>query len=1534
MSGFEEPVSRQYFKYNYIEGLKKLIPSLYEDIEYLNHGEEDDLLYTVLSKLLYSGVNSDSIFNVSGFEASGYHPYFVPGNKKSTTTTSEFNKNILRAFDKSFGDFENKDSFEAFITDTVLPNIRINSPTSTFFTGASSRVVASVSGEPEAHQFLIDSLGILYFLNFSAASNFHADATWNPTEGVIKLIMDKLYLGKDITDSDTIQLFMESIWRNREDVAPFPPYLPHPYTLTDTELGEMSVEPEDLIQTLKVYIDILCNKNDAEFPHLLGYMEAYLNTQDLGGNLTIRREPGGPLFKFIRAMSYNFYDLKNLSNDLSNLLSIDKCPREFLDFLSHYIGWKLFTDDIESWRGQLRKAIYIYKAKGTRKALDTVLGLIFPDTVFDASNKKTGFVELWESYLPNLIYYALKTSSFVGSNYDEAFQFWSDAADPNGIGNPHDLTLNFCVFGEDKHDTMIRFMVDAILELLHKNTGCIVINNKPYTESEFWTSQTSPSYFHRNAAVVVPPWENTRFYDNAQITKPTIDLLETTLSANRENFGFEVDITTVNAIAAICREAIELQEGSFNFGLGRNSTFNMLSNEKRQAPTTDYTLSSISNNIDNISLLDTWNSKSSHVMASIDVSSIDFELPAVYTGGVLGKSAVMAIQEAFKSFAPFHVLLDLYLPSNIEDTETIEESSFCVQVASEVKDLGDDGYNLRGFTYSDYFGFSAPYARHGGSMPISTGFPSLNATPKQNTGQFIPKGFNFSSGEFFSTTGDAKASQIWDARYDIKMGRDSTCESSYVHNGVPVSSTFPVRGISDTENDCRSFTVFRDNIGESFEAMFSTDEGGSFWGGGGAQTRMPTFDPMSSRVGSFSAPVEDLWGYSVDFPVSANVVSGTSGTDVDLLSSHAKGSILDTQYFAHDPQFNLSCITRQDQYVIGSQGISNELVKGPGGRSVRLKPGKLRFGEHNTFSSRELGRLDYSNTNIIEGCARVVSTHSPDYIWYNNASGGMYSSQYPPNAVSFFARSPRTAAGPPMRLAFDLNRSENFLRNTNLIPAKDTSREFSYLHTRDTASWAAVDRYKLKAWNNNVGTASIAVSSVSDLDVSSVPVYAVTLQGKGAAEMMSRKCTGLITNQQAENENPKTPHVPGRTYRLSCKIKSSDGCELRAMVANTTRKEYYNFNSDSWVEYTDVSGLSGALFSSDTDWVEVYDDYTIDSTFSAADKYLIGFLPENTDAPGTYRYVQVAKPKLELLKAPKIHLDRDYELTLVGKSTNTADVSECVSVRIVTKSNPDAGGGNPSRRHQFNFSTHKWEAIEDIVYLGSAEVSGVSGTAVSATPDFFPDVTGFFDSSVSSISAYDSVSGVSGSLYVSSMGASATSGTDASGVSGSLYVSSMGASAVSPSVLGASGVSGSISGTAQTRVEPVSSIVKSPYWTKVCFSSSEFEKKLVTFNTRITAQVGEDAPYSNPPLDSNSSYCIEIGKSTSVNKNSFVTISEVSLRDLTLNALSSNYNKDTLTKVLTLFNANQTTKLSEFSAIEPVSVSGSTDTYTFTEPES
>jgi hypothetical protein len=116
----------------------------------------------------------------------------------------------------------------------------------------------------------------------------------------------------------------------------------------------------------------------------------------------------GPFRKFLNAMGFSMADRTDEIEQIELLYDIENCPADNLQRIADLIGWRLYGNSPTKWRHQLRSAVDIYKRKGTLDAIQYAINALIVNTSFDVSSR---VLELHESYLPQLIWYALGTES-------------------------------------------------------------------------------------------------------------------------------------------------------------------------------------------------------------------------------------------------------------------------------------------------------------------------------------------------------------------------------------------------------------------------------------------------------------------------------------------------------------------------------------------------------------------------------------------------------------------------------------------------------------------------------------------------------------------------------------------------------------------------------------------------------------------------------------------------------------------------------------------------------------------------------------------------------------------------------------------------------------------------------------------------------------------------------------------------------------------------------------------------------------------
>lgn len=94
------------------------------------------------------------------------------------------------------------------------------------------------------------------------------------------------------------------------------------------------------------------------------------------------------LDKFNTAIAMGFNTLEDLGNQIVDLQDANSIHEALIPYLSNLFDIKLKTDDPTRWRGQIKRAIPLYKMKGTKKGLTEALE--------HAAITMLGLTQLWE----------------------------------------------------------------------------------------------------------------------------------------------------------------------------------------------------------------------------------------------------------------------------------------------------------------------------------------------------------------------------------------------------------------------------------------------------------------------------------------------------------------------------------------------------------------------------------------------------------------------------------------------------------------------------------------------------------------------------------------------------------------------------------------------------------------------------------------------------------------------------------------------------------------------------------------------------------------------------------------------------------------------------------------------------------------------------------------------------------------------------------------------------------------------------------
>jgi len=846
---------KNFTKYNYIDVVQTIVPELYRIIDYKEYGESEDISYSFLGRILRASLEHSNYMDVSGETASSFSRFFSPNYKTSDCTSKRFETFILGPYNKKLVDFKTQDELTSWVSATLLPDTTLNNPSG--FYSVLSAMGSSYSSVSATHDYLLDNLGLYYALNSSSVYSVDGSSL------ISSAISEKIHYGVPLKAVNGIELLFKWFWENKDD-----PYIKNffPPSFLDLDSNVFSASgtfDNDVLSLINIHINTWLSDSNKDPDFVDSALDAVITSEIFPEKL----RDAGPFQRFLKAVSLGLADYDNIVEDISQLLDIDTCPEQFLEFLGYYIGWEFITGDIYRWRAQLRDAVIAYKTKGSVLGLEAVLKLIFPTGLFS----KNDIVECWEHYIPNMLYYLLKTDSFLERNRFEGLD--TDIWNPTKVfGHPLTGDLTWNTTGD--FDTNIRFMVDFILENMHNTFGNIKWKGVNFKESDFITCQgLSGSFNHRGREIAVPPWEKYGFYKETRFTEEIIDYLGNILSGTRQDYGFEVPASSVTEFKETARKALDLSSATLSSipQYGLNNEFRFFTSghalPPNQASIVDLF---VDNDKSHTNLFDYWSTRSSHVFTILDASGFDW-FAEDYDSTKSG-AALNSFRKVLAKFIPLHVTPKIIIDLFLEDDHCVT-GTMCAR-ASNIIDEYNTGffksYNGRAFlggsgtgnisgTYinpdgrelpvsgGDFWSTTAtnlyrntgrrrghryalpqyPLTREGKAHPnalnhfkysTSGSAPDLSATPYLNTWEYILKGFDYEYQGYVDMS-----SSIWDSDRTWYFDKGDCNYDTCTISGIETSSTYPVRGVPETDFACSSWLRYRNNTDDVLKAMIKVE---------------------------------------------------------------------------------------------------------------------------------------------------------------------------------------------------------------------------------------------------------------------------------------------------------------------------------------------------------------------------------------------------------------------------------------------------------------------------------------------------------------------------------------------------------------------------------------------------------------------------------------------------------------------------------------------------------------------------------------
>jgi len=874
-------------KYNYIDTITPLVPALYTEREDLHYGYEEELSYMALANFLKLVSTASSLFDTSNLSQDNLWKRFLPSNKLTRITPKVINDYVFAPLGRDISEFTASADFETFVQTSALSALVLNGEHGNNVKNQAYRLYASgdeqgipgfsslhVSANtlPQIHEELIDKLGLLYLFNSSgpaiASKKTIANGHVELSSLVSSLWVEKTFKGEDITEEDCLGKLFEYLFKNRENGYPeldASAWIPTAYVSSVSQVsGETYLSGTQLLDAYNKIMSVWLSPDMDKDTMVQDSFDVYVSST----LIPTKFSNSGSLQKFLKALGFASYDIHHVVDSLSDLIDIDNCPQEFLNYLATLIGWKTVGSNVEEWRQQLRNAVTAYTMKGTASGLDSVVEYLFDRDIFYPTSALT---ETWESYLPNMIYYVLKTESFLTSATPGEVRVWADKWSRNG-----DVTVNY---DKDNMDNNLRFAVDMILERLDNEHQIIWNRGKPFRDSELWKSiisnPNSPDGFdHRGKLVTIPPWEKDRFYSDSYITLPALRSLSAILVQGVEAGGCGVPRREGKFIFDYCKTNLGLDQTPPM--PGDRHRFKFLTSALSMPPNASG-LPLRSGFLDNTNIYDYWNTKSSTMVLDINALDADFRQK---TNSKLNLENLRMLHQVFRDFVPFRVMIHTVITNNLADggggpwggggrapwenlciNGDYSKQDAATNILNDVVTVGfpgkQDGNVSAGVHQEGRFipDSSATYWTTTGTVPGRFGNRSRSLRYNlpgrffSRNGRNTPHSMDFyndyrwgagatgaSSGNFgynfsaFGGTGKAQAGQVsagyyfvpkgwnfssqsyhdvssrhFDASNSIRAGRTGYSNPTTELDGIPVSSCFPFRAGVQIPVDCSTF---------------------------------------------------------------------------------------------------------------------------------------------------------------------------------------------------------------------------------------------------------------------------------------------------------------------------------------------------------------------------------------------------------------------------------------------------------------------------------------------------------------------------------------------------------------------------------------------------------------------------------------------------------------------------------------------------------------------------------------------------------
>ena len=694
---------QKYFKRNYLDAIRQIVPKFYFSDEQDVSGVQVSFPNQVINSHVLANNNQSVILPVSALTEdmylsslntpSGFAKYFYKTQAPAQITSDDFQRDILFARGVSLNTYRTSAAFLDYVSGTLLPSIPCVSPSHHAAANLATLTASAYANDSSGtYKYLVNNLGWLYFLNREGPVG-----GFDPSSSLAELLTDTIWRGRSIVLEDTINIYQEHLWKNQPLFAGVTDnIIPLDYvsgSITPSATWTSGTQLLDRLKTLNqvVYSPHFLNSPDNKVEDTFtNFYNTATPSQE--GKLITDTQEAGPLSRFLEALSFSIGDRLTEEGELGVLYDIGRCPDEFLELLGELIGWRFLGVDVDKWRVQLRNAVEIYKMKGTARSIQYLLDTLFSTGVFNVNNKDT-LSELWESYIPDMIYYALATSSTPLQGFDT---YTPDLAKQFGVVNYTNRSM----------ETNIKYIVDKILfDLVREFPQNFLLGGKPFPAAQLvlssspeviWTKPyhimgpnghvnssgefvwpqfmtgskhdassvnltllADPNFifYYRDRPYLVPPYEKRQYYTQTQVSEGMVDRIEYYLIC------YGVD-------KPFAKEISRFLKNNITNTLDVNKVINnfvIFTKEKHLPPNYDNIIRDVTSQRtpDPVSLLSLWNGKSSHFMMNFGASSFDWTTQQLTSSSRYGLSKVMRVLD---QVIPAHAIPKVLLSvSNVAD---------------------------------------------------------------------------------------------------------------------------------------------------------------------------------------------------------------------------------------------------------------------------------------------------------------------------------------------------------------------------------------------------------------------------------------------------------------------------------------------------------------------------------------------------------------------------------------------------------------------------------------------------------------------------------------------------------------------------------------------------------------------------------------------------------------------------------------------------------------------------------------------------